>query len=373
MMNYIETIVIDYSQLMDLRIDFAFKTFADGNPESLVSLINAIFANGEIKRVVKSVRIKNPNLDKKSIEDKLSILDVRAELDDGTDMLIEMHMYGLEQLKAKIIRSWARAFSEELESGQSYTSQSPTVMIAFANGVIEPTEKPENAKNKIHRVCMIMDKEDGTVFTEAMEMHIIDMKAFAKAINEANSINIEGAKEDMFAYWLSVITEKEIANKDIIENARKEKEVIQMAVSAIARQSQDKAARQAYQRRKDDIYFYNLERENDRRLAEEYRLKAEEYRLMSEEHRIMLEEHRIKSEQDRIKLEEHRVMSEQDKIKLEEHRVKLEEHRVKLEEHRNKSEQDRIKLEEHRQRAMKAEAEIEQLRQQIAAMQAIRS
>jgi predicted transposase/invertase (TIGR01784 family) len=232
----------------------------------MTSLLNAIFANGKIQRIVKSVRIKNPNLDKKSIEDKLSILDVRAELDDGTDILIEMHMYGLEQLKAKIIRSWARAYSEELEAGKSYTSQPPTVMIAFANGVVDSIEKPKNAKNKIHRVCMIMDKEDNTVFTEAMELHIIDMKAFAKAINEANSINIEEAKEDMFAYWLSVITEKEIVNKEIIENARKEKEVIQMAVSAIARQSQDKAARQAYQRRKDEIYFYNMERAEDKRL-----------------------------------------------------------------------------------------------------------
>ena len=34
---------------------------------------------------------------------------------------------------------------------------------------------------------MIMDKEDGTIFTEALELHYIDMKAFAKAVNEANS------------------------------------------------------------------------------------------------------------------------------------------------------------------------------------------
>jgi hypothetical protein len=185
-------------------------------------------------------------------------------------------MYGLEQLKAKIIRSWARAYSEELETGKSYTSQPPTIMIAFANGVIESDEMPENAKDKIHRLCMIMDREDYTVFTKAMELHIIDMKAFAKAINEANSIKIEEVKDDMFAYWLSVITEKDIVNKDIIENARKEKEVIQMAVSAIARQSQDKATRQAYQRRQDDIYFHKVELANHLQMAEEYKQRAEQ-------------------------------------------------------------------------------------------------
>ena len=95
------------------------------------------------------------------------------------------------------------------------------------------------------------------------------MKAFAKAVNEAGSINIKETNEDMFAYWLSIITEKEIVNKDIIENARKEKEVIQMAVSAIARQSEDKIMRQAYQRRKDEIYFYNMERDNDKRIMQQ--------------------------------------------------------------------------------------------------------
>ena len=49
----------------------------------------------EINRVIKFLTIKNPFLDKESGEDKLSILDIRAELDDGTAILVEMHMYGL--------------------------------------------------------------------------------------------------------------------------------------------------------------------------------------------------------------------------------------------------------------------------------------
>jgi predicted transposase/invertase (TIGR01784 family) len=271
-----ETYKIDYSLLMDLRVDFAFKTFIEGNLEALISLLNAIFANAKINRIVKSVRLKNPNMDKKSIEDKLSILDVRAELDDGTDILIEMHLHGLGQLKSKTIRSWARAYSEELETGQNYTEQPPTITIAFSDGPVEPIEKPKNAKNKIHRVCLIMDKDDGTVFTKALELHYIDMKAFAKAVNEANSINIQETNENMFVYWLSVITEKEIVNKDIIENARKEKEVIRMAVSAIARQSEDKIIRQAYQRRKDEIFFHNAELARHLQIAEQATCRAEQ-------------------------------------------------------------------------------------------------
>jgi len=132
----------------------------------------------------------------------LSILDIRAELDDGTAILIEMHMYGLGELKAKTIRSWARAFGEELGVGESYTLQPPTITIAFTNGNIQPVEKDTDSntfKSKIHRLCMIMDCEDYSIFTDAMELHYIDMKAFSKAVNEAGSINISDTEDIMFA------------------------------------------------------------------------------------------------------------------------------------------------------------------------------
>jgi len=274
-------IKIDYSQLMDLRIDFAFKLlFTKGDPRLLISLLNAIFANKKIRRVIKSLNIKNPHLEKESGQDKLSILDIRAELDDSTTILIEMHMYGLGELKAKTIRSWARAFGEELEVGGNYTEQPPTIAIAFANGKMEPIEKPKNQKaetDKIHRLCMIMDCEDFTVFTNAMELHYIDMKAFAEAVNKADSISINDTEEVVFAKWLSVITQKEISNKAIIENACKDEEEIFMAVTTLARQSEDKYTRQAYQRRKDEIYFYNKNLTDYKQRAEQ--AEAENERL----------------------------------------------------------------------------------------------
>ena len=274
---------IDYANLMDLRVDFAFKLlFTKGDPRMLISLLNAIFANKKIPRVVKSVAIKNPNLEKSSSSDKLSILDIRAQLDDGTAILIEMHMYTLGELKSKTIRSWARAYSEELEIGETYTDQPPTVAITFTNGNIDTnTDTP-----KIHKLCMIMDREDNTLFSNAMELHYIDMKAFAKAVNKIGSINITDTEEGKFSKWLSVITQKEITNKSILENICEDEEEIHMAVATLARQSEDKYARQAYQRRQDEIYFYNMKMqraaeaeqritEAEQRITEAEQLKAE--------------------------------------------------------------------------------------------------
>jgi len=277
MNNDLKALKIDYFALMDLRIDYAFKLlFVKGEPRLLISLLNAIFANKKIGRVITSLTIKNPFLEKESSEDKLSILDIRAELTDGTTILIEMHMYGLGELKAKTIRSWARAYSEDLEVGSDYSAQLPTIAIAFTNGAVECISTD---RDKIHRLCMIMDVEDNTVFTDAMELHFIDMKAFAKAVNEADSISIEDAEETMFAKWLSIITQKEITNKTIIENACNEEEIF-VAVSALATQSEDKYVRQAYKRRKDEIYFYNkslyqAERRTEQAEAEIQKLREE--------------------------------------------------------------------------------------------------
>jgi len=281
--NEIESLIIDYSQLMDLRVDFAFKLlFTKGDPRLLISLLNAIFANKKINRIVKSISIKNPFLDKETDEDKLSILDIRAELEDGTNILIEMHLHGLSEIKPKTIRSWARAFAEELEQGKSYSEQSPTIAIAFADGAVKPLKDCENAKankDKIHRLCMIMDKEDYTVFTDAMELHYINMKAFAKAVNEANSINITDTEEVKFAKWLSVITQKEINNKAIIEDAYKDEEEIFMAVATLVKQGEDKYTRQKYARRKEDIQDYTLKMQR----AEEALIEIERLRNVDAE------------------------------------------------------------------------------------------
>ena len=307
---------IDYSQLMDLRIDFAFKLlFTKGDPRLLISLLNAVFANKKIPRIIKSLTVINPYLEKESGEDKLSILDIRAELNDGTSVLIEMHMYGLGELKSKTIRSWARAYGEELVVGQSYAVQQPTIIIAFTDGKVEAIEETKKSivyKDKIHRLCMIMDREDFTVFTDAMELHYIDMKAFAKAVNKAGSINIDDTEEEMFAKWLLIITQKEINDKKIVEEARREAEEIEMAVSTLIRQSEDKIIRQAYQRRQDEIYYFIMsmsERDEYKRKAEEEGQRAEEERERAEKEKQRAETAEAEIEKLRREIEELRAMA----------------------------------------------------------------
>ena len=277
---------IDFSQLMDLRVDYAFKLlFSTGDTLFLISLLNAIFANKKIPRIIKSLTIINPYLEKQSKEDKLSILDIRAELDDGTTTLVEMHLYDLYDLKYKTVRSWARAYGEELKTSEKYSTQPPVICVTFANGSLDESES-----QKIHKCCKIMDIDDHTIFTDAMELHYIDMQAFVKTINEKGGIGKGETEETMLANWLAVITEKDINDKSIIKNICEEQEAIGMAVSTLVRLSEDKVTRQAYQKRQDEVMLYN-KRIND------YRHRAEQAEMENERlHGVDFENEKLRQE-----------------------------------------------------------------------------
>ena len=316
---------IDFSKLMDLRIDYAFKLiFGSDDTLSLISLLNAIFKNKNIQRTIKSLIIENPYLEKQSKDDKISILDIRAKLDDDSTILIEMHLYGIEELKYKTIRSWARAYGEEIKRGQSYSMQPPVVCVTFAEGSFDDDKNIKS--QKIHKCCKIMDIDDNTVFTDALELHYINMKAFVKAINETKaksesetkgktkgktkgdkeSIEKRETLDSMLAKWLAVITEKDIKDKTVIKNICKEQEEIRMAVSKLARLSENKLTRQEYLRRQDDILL-TAKRMND--LKEEKRKAEQEKRRADQAIR--------KADQEKRKAEQEKRRADQEKRRAE--------------------------------------------------------
>ena len=311
---------IDFSELMDLRVDYAFKlTFGSGDTRFLASLLNAVFANKKIGRVIKSLTVVNPNLERHSKNDKLSILDIRAQLDDGAAVLIEMHLYDMFDLKYKTIRSWARAYGEDLSSGQNYWEQPPVVCVTFANGQVDG-----GGGKKIHRCYRIIETEESTVLTDALELHYIDMEAFARAINKTGSTELEETQETMFAKWLAIITEKDIANKTIIKDICEEKEEIGMAVSKLARLSKEKLKRQEYLKRQDEIMLYNKRLNDLNNTIRQERQKAEQERQKAEQERRNAAQARLREEQERFKAEQEKLRAETAEAELKKLRAMFE-------------------------------------------------
>jgi predicted transposase/invertase (TIGR01784 family) len=237
---------------MDLRVDYAFKLFFTvGGTHRLISLLNTIFENKKIPRVISRLAIVNPALEKAAIEDKLSILDIRAELDDGSTVCIEMHLYDLTDLKYKSVRSWARVYGEELEPGQKYAEQNPVICIAFTDGPLP--DGSGNPIGKVHSIFNIMERDSHEILIPDLELHFINMKAF---IEICENMPESKTDYDRFTKWLMLITSKAIENKGILEKICAEGEM-RDAMDTLVRLSRDKINRQAYQRRLDELNSYN--------------------------------------------------------------------------------------------------------------------
>ena len=120
------------------------------------------------------------------------------------------------------------------------------------------------------------------------------------------TIDAGEALEETFAKWLSIITLKEISDKLIVENACKDEEEIMMAVATLARQWDDKIKRQAYQRRQDEIYFFNkalYEGEKFRQKAEQEQRRAEQAEQRIEQEQRRAEQAEAESKKLRQELE----------------------------------------------------------------------
>ena len=298
---------IDLSELMDLRIDYAFKLFF-GTEEThrLISLINAIFENKGIPRVVTDLTIVNPFLEKTSEKDKLSILDIRATLADGTALCIEIHLYDLTDLKYKTLRSWARIYGEDLAQGKDYTVQNTVICISFLNGAI--SDAKENPIEKIHSLFQVMERDGHQVLVSGMELHYINMKAFVKHCNRMDNIESD---YDMFTKWMMFITQKEIKNKEMIRNICSEEE-IKNAMEALDRLSKDKIKRQTYQRRMDEIYFYNKAMaEKNAALADKNAVIAEQGAALAEKDAALADKDAEIAEQGAALAEQGAVIAEQ--------------------------------------------------------------
>jgi predicted transposase/invertase (TIGR01784 family) len=274
---------IDFSQLLDVRVDYIFKLIFGSDERRLISLINAIFANKRLDRVVTGMSFINPDLKKQSEADKFSIIDVMATLSNGSTVCVEMHLYGLREFKYKSIRTWAKVYGDELKESQKYWENRPVICISFLDGAI--TDAAGEPLKAIHTLFQVHERDSHEHLMTDMELHYINMRAF---VSEHRNCD---APPDMFTKWLTLITQSEQGNKEYLKEICREDEVIAMTVEVLASMSVEDATRLAYSRRKDEMTHYYAvlkESEENRRSAEEDRRRAEESDRRAEEDRRRL-------------------------------------------------------------------------------------
>ena len=222
--------------LLSLKSDWVFKRIfgKEGNEDILLDLLSAI-----LKINIKRVELKNTELTKNKEEQKKSILDIKAILDDNSIIDIEMQVKNEYNMVDRTIQYLTKLYSDQLENGEDYTQTKKVIIINILGYNLLKTNTYHTITHLKHEehnkkeYIKLYDKEE-TTLTDKLEIHTIELPKFLKLKNIEDSQLVE---------WLRLFSGKgELIKMALSKNAKK----IEKAYKELEYLSQDKTARAEY-------------------------------------------------------------------------------------------------------------------------------
>jgi predicted transposase/invertase (TIGR01784 family) len=173
---------------IDPRVDFAFKkVFGSESSKALtISLINAVLNPPPESRIV-GLDLLNPYSEKMALDDKVSILDIKARDPQNRIYNLEMQMVATASLTPRLLYYWSKIYSQQLTEGRNYNVLRPTISICFVNGKMF-------ADRKDYLTCFrLLDDNARVCLTNHIEFHLIELPKFGKRLEQLS---------DPLDYWL---------------------------------------------------------------------------------------------------------------------------------------------------------------------------
>jgi predicted transposase/invertase (TIGR01784 family) len=164
---------------IDPKVDIAFKKVfgSESWTDLTASLINAVLEPPPQQRLVE-VELLNPYSEKMTLDDKVSILDIKARDDQGRLYNLEMQMLATAALVQRLLFYWSRVYSQQLSEGDDYTRLRPTISICFVNGALFG-DRPEH-----HTLFRLLDATGQVCLTDDLVVHVIELPKFTRTLAE---------------------------------------------------------------------------------------------------------------------------------------------------------------------------------------------
>ncbi|EKS8371552.1 PD-(D/E)XK nuclease family transposase, partial [Bacillus cereus] len=233
--------------LVNLRVDFAFKQLfgVQGQEELLISFLNAIL-HESLSTPIVSLKIEDPHLHKEYEEDKLSILDILATLQDETKVNIEIQLRNTQEIVKRSLYYWSKLYTSQLEQGMPYRSLRKTIAINLLDFKLFPHY------DDMHTVGEFWSRQQKEVLLEDLEIHFIEIPKLLRQWRE-EKIN---PWENEFARWLLLLPahEDEHLTHTLEDIAMKQDPMLQKAIHKWENMSQSSSFRLAYEAREKVLF-----------------------------------------------------------------------------------------------------------------------
>ena len=188
------------------KVDIAFKKIfgVEENKDLLISLINSIVGEED---QVKDVTLLNPYNPKSFKNDKLSILDIKAQGLDGKRFNIEIQISDEADYDKRALYYWAKLYTEQLQVAQDYSTLSKAIGIHILNFTSIPETK------NYHNVFHIKEKNTGLLYFKDLELHTIELNKFSSGASEELSDLVAKIKTSL-DIWIAFLTRNDLLKID---------------------------------------------------------------------------------------------------------------------------------------------------------------
>ncbi|WP_341740288.1 Rpn family recombination-promoting nuclease/putative transposase [Microcoleus sp. CAWBG640] len=200
---------------IDPRTDFAFKKiFASAESKPiLISFLNGLIYQGN--PTIQDLQIIDPYQAGKLMGLKDSYLDVKATLDNGTIVVIEMQVLNVKAFEKRIAYNAAKAYANQLMTGKGYLQLDPVIALTITDFTLF-----NNTNKVISRFSFREEEEHFDYLFPVMTLIFVELPKFNKSIAELESL------ADKWIYFI-----KEAPSLEMVPESLETNSAIQQAFS----------------------------------------------------------------------------------------------------------------------------------------------
>nr|WP_317333890.1 Rpn family recombination-promoting nuclease/putative transposase [uncultured Romboutsia sp.] len=225
--------------ILSPKVDFVFKKIFgnEKHPNILISFLNAVIKPTDL---IKSVQIKNTDIEKEHIEDKYSRLDIKAITNNGEQINIEIQVKNEYNMIKRSLYYWSKMYEGQLTKGQDYDTLSRTICINILDF--------KYLKNdNFHNCYRLKEKNTNEELTDVMELHFIEIPKLRKLENSEDI-------SDMLEAWITFI---ESPTSELIDKLEMSSDEIKEAKEELLRLSGNDKERERYEKRFESLLEQN--------------------------------------------------------------------------------------------------------------------
>jgi predicted transposase/invertase (TIGR01784 family) len=165
------------------KTDFAFKRIF-GSSEStniLKSFLNALMYEGQ--PVIEDLEIIDPALAPKVSGLKDTYLDVKAKINDGQTVIIEMQVLNVASFAKRVIYNAAKTYATQLGRGEGYSKLKPVLALTITDFEMFPDDPDVISHFVFKQTKRFFDYPDPEI-----ELFFVELPKFKKTLQELETV-----------------------------------------------------------------------------------------------------------------------------------------------------------------------------------------